>query len=223
MQDWSRPDPLTRDLIHLINARRHDHWDVDVALDTLTELIEQGREEEILTVLAALDEDMAEWLFDLVAEAASPMVGADGAAGARAGGAGRAAARLAGSVWRFGAGAASARSAGVCGLRAVRREEFRWPAAAGGRDDRGVAGTDSRRARAGDGPLAHPVRQRRLHAGLDGSARSGGRGRRRAAVDVSGRVGVHRRSADRVAGRGPDEPLARRRVHALREPYRRGR
>src|SRR5437870_8977627 len=49
MQDWSRPDPLTRDLIHLINARRHDHWDVDVALDTLTELIEQGREEEILT------------------------------------------------------------------------------------------------------------------------------------------------------------------------------
>src|SRR5438128_2193705 len=24
MQDWSRPDPLTRDLIHLINARRLD-------------------------------------------------------------------------------------------------------------------------------------------------------------------------------------------------------
>src|SRR6266571_2994963 len=56
MQDWSRPDPLTRDLIHLINARRHDHWDVD----------------------AALDEDMAEWLFDLLAEAASTMVGEDG-------------------------------------------------------------------------------------------------------------------------------------------------
>jgi len=78
MQDWSRPDPLTRDLIHLINARRHDHWDVDAALDTLTELIEQGREEEILTVLAALDEDMAEWLFDLLAEAASTVVGGDG-------------------------------------------------------------------------------------------------------------------------------------------------
>src|SRR5437773_1864612 len=78
MQDWSRPDPLTRDLIHLINARRHDHWDVDAALDTLTELIEQGREEEILRVMAALDEDMAEWLFDLVDEAASTTVGDDG-------------------------------------------------------------------------------------------------------------------------------------------------
>src|SRR2546428_10559343 len=77
MQDWSRPDPLTRDLIHLINARRHDHWDVDAALDTLTELIEQGREEEILRVMAALDEDMAQWLFDLVAEAASTTVGDD--------------------------------------------------------------------------------------------------------------------------------------------------
>src|SRR2546428_12828700 len=77
MQDWSRPDPLTRDLIHLINARRHDHWDVDAALDTLTELIEQGREEEILRVLAALDEDMAEWLFDLLAEAASTTVGGE--------------------------------------------------------------------------------------------------------------------------------------------------
>src|SRR5439155_24697692 len=75
MQDWSRPDPLTRDLIHLTNARRHDHWDVDAALDTLTELIEQGREEEILRVIAALDEDMAEWLFVLVAEAASTTVG----------------------------------------------------------------------------------------------------------------------------------------------------
>lgn len=71
MQIWERPDPLTRDLIHLINARRHDHWDVDAALDTLAELIEAGREDEILTVLAALDEDMAEWLFDLLAEAAS--------------------------------------------------------------------------------------------------------------------------------------------------------
>src|SRR5207245_11585121 len=85
MQDWSRPDPLTRDLIHLINARRHDHWDVDVALDTLTELIEQGREEEILTVLAALDEDMAEWLFDLLAEAASPIVGGHGGEEAQGG------------------------------------------------------------------------------------------------------------------------------------------
>ncbi|TAL10470.1 MAG: hypothetical protein EPO02_07620 [Nitrospirae bacterium] len=77
MQTWDRPDPLTRDLIHLINARRHDHWDVDAALDTLAELIEVGREDEILTVLAALDEDMAEWLFDLLAEAAST-AGADG-------------------------------------------------------------------------------------------------------------------------------------------------
>jgi hypothetical protein len=51
---------------------------VDAALDTLTELIEQGREEEILRVLAALDEDMAEWLFDLLAEAASTTVGGEG-------------------------------------------------------------------------------------------------------------------------------------------------
>lgn len=71
MQNWNRPDPLTRDLIHLINARRHDHWDADAAFDTLADLIEQGREDEILTVLAALDEEMAEWLFDLLAEAAS--------------------------------------------------------------------------------------------------------------------------------------------------------
>jgi hypothetical protein len=74
MQNWNRPDPLTRDLIHLINARRHDHWDADAAFDTLADLIEQGREDEILTVLAALDEDMAEWLFDLLAEAASTEV-----------------------------------------------------------------------------------------------------------------------------------------------------
>ena len=80
MQTWNRPDPLTRDLIHLINARRHDHWDVDAALDTLAELIEVGREDEILTVLAALDEDMAEWLFDLLAEAASTTAGAEGEA-----------------------------------------------------------------------------------------------------------------------------------------------
>ena len=79
MQNWNRPDPLTRDLIHLINARRHDHWDVDAALDTLAELVEQGREDEILTVLAALDEDMAEWLFDLLAEAASTTAGGEGA------------------------------------------------------------------------------------------------------------------------------------------------
>ena len=69
MQSWSRPDPLTRDLIHLINARRHDHGDTDAAIDTLQAFLEQGREEDLLTVLAALDEDMAEWLFDLVAEA----------------------------------------------------------------------------------------------------------------------------------------------------------
>lgn len=74
MQNWNRPDPLTRDLIHLINARRHDHWDADAAFDTLADLIERGREDEILTVLAALDEDMAEWLFDLLAEAASTEV-----------------------------------------------------------------------------------------------------------------------------------------------------
>src|SRR6185503_1152869 len=77
MQNWNRPDPLTRDLIHLINARRHDHWDADAAFDTLAELIEQNREDEILTVLAALDEDMAEWLFDLLAEAASTNVESD--------------------------------------------------------------------------------------------------------------------------------------------------
>ncbi|MDO8546814.1 MAG: hypothetical protein Q7R68_05590 [Nitrospirales bacterium] len=82
MQTWDRPDPLTRDLIHLINARRHDHWDVDAALDTLAELIEVGREDEILTVLAALDEDMAEWLFDLLAEAASTAEAEEDGAGA---------------------------------------------------------------------------------------------------------------------------------------------
>ena len=69
MQSWSRPDPLTRDLIHLINARRHDHGDTDAAIDTLQAFLEQGREEDLLTGLAALDEDMAEWLFDLLAEA----------------------------------------------------------------------------------------------------------------------------------------------------------
>src|SRR5207253_11158135 len=71
MQNWNRPDPLTRELIHLNKARRHDDSDADAAFDTLAELIEQNREDEILTVLAALDEDMAEWLFDLLAEAAS--------------------------------------------------------------------------------------------------------------------------------------------------------
>src|SRR5436309_14828005 len=69
MFNWGRPDPLTRDLIHLINARRHDHGDADAAVDTLQAFLEQGREQELLTVLAALDEEMAEWLFDLVAEA----------------------------------------------------------------------------------------------------------------------------------------------------------
>ena len=69
MLSWSRPDPLTRDLVHLINARRHDHGDTDAAIDTLQAFLEQGREYDLLTVLAALDEDMAEWLFDLLAEA----------------------------------------------------------------------------------------------------------------------------------------------------------
>ncbi|MFI5224443.1 MAG: hypothetical protein ACHQX3_09450, partial [Nitrospirales bacterium] len=68
MLSWSRPDPLTRDLVHLINARRHDHGDTDAAIDTLQAFLEQGREYDLLTVLAALDEDMAEWLFDLLAE-----------------------------------------------------------------------------------------------------------------------------------------------------------
>jgi hypothetical protein len=54
MQSWSRPDPLTRDLIHLINARRHDHGDTDAAIDTLQAFLEQGREDDLLTVLAAL-------------------------------------------------------------------------------------------------------------------------------------------------------------------------
>jgi len=70
MPSWSRPDPLTRDLIHLINARRHDHGDADAAIDTLQALLEQDRESDVLAVLAALDEEMAEWLFDLLAEAA---------------------------------------------------------------------------------------------------------------------------------------------------------
>ncbi len=74
MSSWSRPDPLMRDLIHLINARRHDHGDTDAAVDTLQAFLEQGREQDLLTVLAALDEDMAEWLFDLVAEAACSVV-----------------------------------------------------------------------------------------------------------------------------------------------------
>ncbi len=74
MLSWSRPDPLTRDLIHLINARRHDHGDTDAAIDTLQAFLEQGREPDLLTVLAALDEEMAEWLFDLAAEAACSLV-----------------------------------------------------------------------------------------------------------------------------------------------------
>jgi len=41
MLGWSRPDPLTRDLIHLINARRHDHGDTDDAIDTLQAFLEQ--------------------------------------------------------------------------------------------------------------------------------------------------------------------------------------
>jgi hypothetical protein len=78
----NRPDPLTRDLIHLINARRHDHGDADAAIDTLQALLEQDREQELLTVLAALDEDMAEWLFDLLAEAACSIVMDEGSGGA---------------------------------------------------------------------------------------------------------------------------------------------
>ncbi|MGQ0812470.1 MAG: hypothetical protein ACT4OO_14770 [Nitrospiraceae bacterium] len=74
MSSWTRPDPLTRDLIHLINARRHDHGDTDAAIDTLQAFLDQGREQDLLTVLAALDEDMAEWLFDLFAEAACSVV-----------------------------------------------------------------------------------------------------------------------------------------------------
>ena len=74
MFSWNRPDPLTRDLIHLINARRHDHGDADVAIDTLQAILEQDREQDLLTVLAALDEEMAEWLFDLLAEAACSVV-----------------------------------------------------------------------------------------------------------------------------------------------------
>ncbi len=70
MASWYRPDPLTRDLIHLINARRHDHGDAEVAVDTLQAFLEQDREQDLLTILAALDEEMAEWLFDLLAEAA---------------------------------------------------------------------------------------------------------------------------------------------------------
>ena len=69
MSSWYRPDPLTRDLIHLINARRHDHGDSELAIEVLQALLEQEREHDVLTVLAALDEGMAEWLFDLLAEA----------------------------------------------------------------------------------------------------------------------------------------------------------
>src|SRR5438034_6331163 len=82
MPSWYRPDPLTRDLIHLINARRHDHGDADAAIDTLQALLEQDREQELLTVLAALDEEMAEWLFDLLAEAACSLVMDDGSGAA---------------------------------------------------------------------------------------------------------------------------------------------
>src|SRR2546427_8902999 len=74
MPSWYRPDPLTRDLIHLINARRHDHGDADVAIDTLQAMLEQDRVQDLLTVMAALGEDMAEWLFDLLAEAACSVV-----------------------------------------------------------------------------------------------------------------------------------------------------
>ena len=49
MLSWSRPDPLTRDLVHLINARRHDHGDTEAAIDTLQAFLEQGREYDLLT------------------------------------------------------------------------------------------------------------------------------------------------------------------------------
>src|SRR2546430_17520623 len=74
MPSWYRPDPLTRDLIHLINARRHDHGDADVAIDTLQAMLEQDREQDLLTVMAALGEDMAEGLFRPPAGAAWPVV-----------------------------------------------------------------------------------------------------------------------------------------------------
>lgn len=74
MFNLSRPDPLTRDLIHLINARRHDHGDNGAAIDTLQAFLDQGREQEVLMVMAALDEDMAEWLFDVLAEASCTVV-----------------------------------------------------------------------------------------------------------------------------------------------------
>ena len=74
MSRWYRPDPLTRDLIHLINARRHDHGDSELAIEVLQALLEQDREHDVLTVLAALDEEMAEWLFDLLAEASCSVV-----------------------------------------------------------------------------------------------------------------------------------------------------
>jgi len=67
--ELSRPDPLTRDLVHLINARRHDHGDYRCGDRYAASLLGAGREYDLLTVLAALDEDMAEWLFDLLAEA----------------------------------------------------------------------------------------------------------------------------------------------------------
>ena len=74
MASWYRPDPLTRDLIHLINARRHDHGDADAAIDTLQAFLDQDREQDLLTIMAALDEEMAEWLFDLLAEAACSLM-----------------------------------------------------------------------------------------------------------------------------------------------------
>ena len=74
MSSWYRPDPLTRDLIHLINARRHDHGDAELAIDVLQALLDQEREHDVLTVLAALDESMAEWLFDLLAQASCSSV-----------------------------------------------------------------------------------------------------------------------------------------------------
>ena len=67
------PRPLTRDLIHLIKRAASRSLGCDAA-STRWRSDEQNREDEIINVLAALDEDMAEWLFDLLAEAASTAV-----------------------------------------------------------------------------------------------------------------------------------------------------
>ena len=58
MASWYRPDPLTRDLIHLINARRHDHSDAELAIDVLqaalAETTDEAARAEILDSLGEL-------------------------------------------------------------------------------------------------------------------------------------------------------------------------